>query len=179
MTIMNTRQLLGCLVATAWLLVGTVDASAQGACVRNAPVADAKAALAQVEAFFDGDCLGGSKCDSEICRAVNPALVAATPTPDEVFAALRRIFAQAEAGQDTVAGRRLWLRTSLAIKEHTVDGVFPAAVWSLEDLTLFKDVLFGALDGNALYEIEQASQQLCDDLGERAYYANHNPLAAE
>jgi hypothetical protein len=46
------------------------------------------------------------------------------------------------------------------------------------DLTLFKDVLFNALDGNALYEIEQASQQLRDDLGERAYYANHNPLAA-
>jgi hypothetical protein len=47
------------------------------------------------------------------------------------------------------------------------------------DLTLFKDVLFNALDGNALYEIEQASQQLRDDLGERAYYASHNPLAAE
>ena len=48
------------------------------------------------------------------------------------------------------------------------------------DLTLFKDVLFGALNGNALYEIEQASHQLRDDLGERAYYARHNhPSAAE
>ena len=42
------------------------------------------------------------------------------------------------------------------------------------DLTLFKDVLFSAIDGNALYEIEQASQQLRDDLAERAYYARHN-----
>ena len=47
------------------------------------------------------------------------------------------------------------------------------------DLTLFKDVLFNAMDGNALYEIEQASQQLRDDHRERAYYARHNLLAAE
>ena len=47
------------------------------------------------------------------------------------------------------------------------------------DLTLFKDVLFNAMDGNALYAIEQASQQLRDDLEERVYYARHNPLAAE
>ena len=37
------------------------------------------------------------------------------------------------------------------------------------DLTLFKDALFNAMDGNALYEIEQASQQLRDDHRERAY----------
>jgi hypothetical protein len=47
------------------------------------------------------------------------------------------------------------------------------------DRSLFKDVLFNALDGNALYEIEQASQQLRDDNAERAYYARHNPTAAE
>ena len=47
------------------------------------------------------------------------------------------------------------------------------------DRSLFKDVLFNALDGNALYEIEQASQQLRDDNAERAYYARHNPSAAE
>jgi hypothetical protein len=47
------------------------------------------------------------------------------------------------------------------------------------DRSLFKDVLFNALDGNALYEIEQASQQLRDDDAERAYYARHNPTAAE
>ena len=47
------------------------------------------------------------------------------------------------------------------------------------DLTLFKDVLFNAMDGNALYEIEQASQQLRDDHRERAYYARHNLPAAE
>ena len=47
------------------------------------------------------------------------------------------------------------------------------------DRSLFKDVLFNAIDGNALYEIEQASQQLRDDNAERAYYARHNPLAAE
>jgi hypothetical protein len=43
------------------------------------------------------------------------------------------------------------------------------------ELTLFKDVLFNALDGNAFYEIEQASQQLGDDHRERAYYARHSP----
>jgi hypothetical protein len=42
-----------------------------------------------------------------------------------------------------------------------------------------KDVLFGAIDGNALYEIEQASRQLADDAAERAYYARHNATAAE
>ena len=47
------------------------------------------------------------------------------------------------------------------------------------DRSLFKDVLFNAIDGNALYEIEQASQQLRDDNAERAYYARHNPHAAE
>jgi hypothetical protein len=47
------------------------------------------------------------------------------------------------------------------------------------DRSLFKAVLFNAIDGNALYEIEQASQQLRDDNAERAYYARHNPLAAE
>ena len=45
------------------------------------------------------------------------------------------------------------------------------------DLSLFKDVLFNAMDGNALYEIEQASQQLRADHRERAYYARHNPAA--
>ena len=47
------------------------------------------------------------------------------------------------------------------------------------DRTLFKDVLFNAIDGNALYEIEQASQQLRDDNAQRAYYRRHNPVAAE
>ena len=47
------------------------------------------------------------------------------------------------------------------------------------DLSLFQNVLFNALDGNALYEIEQAAQQLHDDDAERSYYARHNPLAAE
>lgn len=47
------------------------------------------------------------------------------------------------------------------------------------DRSLFKDVMFNAIDGNALYEIEQASQQLRDDNAERAYYARHNPRAAE
>ncbi len=47
------------------------------------------------------------------------------------------------------------------------------------DLALFKDVLFNAMDGNALYEIEQASQQLCADHRERAYYARHNSPAGE
>jgi hypothetical protein len=47
------------------------------------------------------------------------------------------------------------------------------------DRSLFKDVLFNALDGNALYEIERASEQLRDDNAERAYYARHNPTAAE
>lgn len=47
------------------------------------------------------------------------------------------------------------------------------------DRSLFKDVLFNAIDGNALYEIEQASEQLRDDNAERAYYARHNSTAAE
>jgi hypothetical protein len=47
------------------------------------------------------------------------------------------------------------------------------------DRTLFKDVLFNALDGNALYEIEQAAQQLRDDNAEHSYYARYNPTAAE
>ena len=53
------------------------------------------------------------------------------------------------------------------------------------DRSLFKDVLaiqrmlFGAIDGNALYEIEQASRQLADDAADRAYYARHNATVAE
>ena len=39
---------------------------------------------------------------------------------------------------------------------------------------LFKDVLYNAIDGNALYEIERASQQLQEDIAEHAYYARHN-----
>lgn len=42
------------------------------------------------------------------------------------------------------------------------------------DRALFQNVLFDAIDGNALYEIEQASRQLHDDHAERAYYARHN-----
>ena len=42
------------------------------------------------------------------------------------------------------------------------------------DRALFQNVLFNAIDGNALYEIEQASHQLRDDNAERAYYARHN-----
>ena len=42
------------------------------------------------------------------------------------------------------------------------------------DRSLFKNVLFNAIDGNALYEIEQASHQLRDDMAERAYYARHS-----
>ncbi len=47
------------------------------------------------------------------------------------------------------------------------------------DRSLFKEQLFGALDGNALYEIEQASQQLREDNAEQAYYARHNHIVAE
>ena len=47
------------------------------------------------------------------------------------------------------------------------------------DRSLFKDVLFGAIDGNALYKIEQASRQFADDAAERAYYARHNATATE
>lgn len=47
------------------------------------------------------------------------------------------------------------------------------------DRSLFENVLFNAIDGNALYEIEQASQQLRDDNAERDYYARHNATVAE
>ena len=47
------------------------------------------------------------------------------------------------------------------------------------DRSLFENVLFNAIDGNALYEIEQASQQLRDDNAERAYYARYNATVAE
>jgi len=47
------------------------------------------------------------------------------------------------------------------------------------DLSMFKHVLFNAIDGNALYEIERAAQHLRDHNAERAYYARHNPVAAE
>lgn len=46
------------------------------------------------------------------------------------------------------------------------------------DRSLFDDVLFNAIDGNALYEIEQAAQQFRDDHADCAYYARHNPIAA-
>jgi hypothetical protein len=36
---------------------------------------------------------------------------------------------------------------------------------------LFEDVLFNAIDGNALHEIERSSQQLHDDIAEGAYHA--------
>lgn len=42
------------------------------------------------------------------------------------------------------------------------------------DHALFENVLFNALDGNALYEIERASQQFRDDSAQCAYYAPHN-----
>jgi hypothetical protein len=40
-------------------------------------------------------------------------------------------------------------------------------------------VLLNALDGNALYEIEQAAQSLTADIGENAYYARYNAGTAE
>lgn len=46
------------------------------------------------------------------------------------------------------------------------------------DLSLFQGVLINAIDGNALYEIEQASQRLRDDIAEHSYYARHSPIAA-
>jgi hypothetical protein len=45
------------------------------------------------------------------------------------------------------------------------------------DRSLFHEVLFSAIDGDALYEIEQASQQLRDGNAEHAYYARYNSLA--
>jgi hypothetical protein len=45
------------------------------------------------------------------------------------------------------------------------------------DRSLFQEVLFNAIDGNTLYEIEQASQQLRDGNAEQAYYARYNSLA--
>jgi hypothetical protein len=45
------------------------------------------------------------------------------------------------------------------------------------DRSLFQDVLFNALDGNALYEVEQAAHRLHADNAEHAYYARYNPLA--
>jgi hypothetical protein len=47
------------------------------------------------------------------------------------------------------------------------------------DCSLFENVLLNAIDGNALYEIEQASQQLRHDAAERAYYARYNSSAFE
>jgi hypothetical protein len=47
------------------------------------------------------------------------------------------------------------------------------------DRSLFKDVLFNAIDGNALYEIEQASHKLAEDTAEQLYYRRHNANAAE
>jgi hypothetical protein len=44
---------------------------------------------------------------------------------------------------------------------------------------LFEDVLYNAIDGNALYEIERLSQRLRDDIAERTYYARHNNAATE
>ena len=73
----------------------------------------------------------------------------------------------------------------LRVLARTVDALVEAygdyvdANTSGIDRSLFKDVLFGAIDGNALYEIEQASRQLADDAAERAYYARHNATAAE
>lgn len=45
------------------------------------------------------------------------------------------------------------------------------------DRSLFQDVLLNAVDGNALYEIEQASRQLHDDSAERVYYSRYNSFA--
>jgi hypothetical protein len=42
-----------------------------------------------------------------------------------------------------------------------------------------RDVLFNALDGNALYEFERASQKLAEDDAERAYYAGYNAGVAD
>ena len=47
------------------------------------------------------------------------------------------------------------------------------------DRSLFQQVLFNTMDGNALYEIERAARQLADDAAEHAYYARHNAVAAE
>ena len=47
------------------------------------------------------------------------------------------------------------------------------------DRSVFENVLLNALDGNALYEIEQASQELADDNAEHAYYTRHNAGVTE
>lgn len=50
---------------------------------------------------------------------------------------------------------------------------------SVIDHELFRSVLLNALDGNALYEIEQAAQNLTADIRENAYYARYNAGTAE
>jgi hypothetical protein len=60
----------------------------------------------------------------------------------------------------------------IAAYGHYVDAHAPSI-----DQSLFREVLFNAIDGNALYEIEQASQQLRDSNAEQAYYARYNSLA--
>ena len=49
----------------------------------------------------------------------------------------------------------------------------------LIDRELFRAVVSSALDGNALYEIEQAAQRLAADNAESTYYARHNAGGAE
>lgn len=47
------------------------------------------------------------------------------------------------------------------------------------DLSLFEDVLTRAIDGDALYEIQCAADDLRSDQREASYYAEHSREAAE
>lgn len=135
---MNTRSLVGCLVATAWLLLGTVDAWAQAACVRNAPAANAIEAFAHVEALTESGCLGGPQCDSQICKSTLTLLNASSPPADQVSLVLRDIFAVA-AGGNSEPRHRLWARMSLTIEQYVREHEAAAAAWRREELTFFKD----------------------------------------
>ncbi len=127
----------------AGLIVGYAGRASAQTCDRKSPVADAAAALAQVQTLDAAGCLGTASCDSPICKLINPVLAAkkpaSQPTAAEVAKVLRALLEEGKGGQATEQGRRLLTQMGITLAQFAENGRTAAAAWTIEDLSLFKD----------------------------------------
>lgn len=142
---MRTPPFVCSLIVWCFAVLYGTGAAAQE-CDRTRPVPDAVAALTQVEALEQGDCLGGPKCNSAICKATSEVLAANPAAEAQLTAALRALLDQAATIQATKEGRRLATRMGIAVNAFVEESKSASTAWAIDDLKFFAD--------EQLYEID-------------------------
>lgn len=149
-----------------WVAIHPAPAVAQ-TCDRTAPVATAAAAESQVTALMSAGCLGGTSCDSSICKNINTLLKEKAPARASVASGLDAVLQEARTmaaagGRD---GEILLTRMGLTLAQFVESGRTAAAAWTIEDLVLFAD---------ESYEIDlRAALAACSDAGTCTKASSH------